>query len=59
MNIPLNEWNGSKDVSEALDRIQKANAGPQRWMLAIAAIGTVAASIAAWPVVKDWIALLK
>jgi hypothetical protein len=30
MNIPLNKWNGSEDVREALDRIQKENAGQAR-----------------------------
>ena len=58
MNIPLDQWNGSKEVSEALERIQKENAGSQRLMLAITAVAAVAALIAAWPVVKEWIALV-
>lgn len=59
MNIPLNQWNGSKDVADALERIQKENAGQQRGMLALTAIAAVGAVIAAWPVVKEWIALVK
>jgi hypothetical protein len=59
MSIPLNEWNGSKDVKDALERIQKENAGQQRWMLALTAIAAVGAVIAAWPVVKEWITIVK
>lgn len=55
MNTPLSQWNGSKDVREALERIQKENAGQQRWMLALTAIAAVGAVIAAWPVVKEWL----
>ena len=58
-NIPLNEWNGSKDVSDALERFQKQNARQQKWMLVLTAIAAVGAVIAAWPVVKEWIALVK
>lgn len=55
MNIPLGEWNGSKEVKDALERIQKQNVGQQRWMLILTAIAAVGAVIAAWPVVKDWL----
>ena len=59
MNIPLNQWNGSKDVTDALKRIQKQNDGQQRWMLALTGVAAVAAIIAAWPVIKEWVALVK
>jgi hypothetical protein len=55
----LKEWNGSKEVADALERIQKENAGQQRWMLALTAIAAVGAVIAAWPVVKERVALVK
>jgi hypothetical protein len=59
MNIPLNEWNGSKDVREALEKIQKENAGQQRLMVWLTAIAAVGAVIAAWPVVKEWWQLIR
>ncbi|WKA29826.1 hypothetical protein [Bradyrhizobium roseum] len=59
MGIPLNEWNGSKEVSDKLESIQKQNAGQQRLMLGLTAVAAVAAIIAAWPVIKEWIALVK
>ena len=65
MNIPLNEWNGSKAVTDALDRIQKENEKSSRSMMRWTGVAAVAAIIAAWPwpVVKEWgtalFALLK
>lgn len=59
MSIPLNEWNGSKNVTDALARIQKQNERQQRWMLGLTAVAAVAAIIAAWPVVKEWTALIR
>jgi hypothetical protein len=59
MSIPLNQWNGSKEVSDKLEHIQKQSAGQQRWMLALTAIAAVGAVIAAWPVVKEWIAIVR
>ena len=58
MNIPLNEWNGSKDVKETLERIQKDNAGSQRRMLLLTFVAAVGAVIAAVPVVQTWLTKL-
>jgi hypothetical protein len=55
MNIPLNEWNGSKDVKETLERIQKDNAAAQRWTLYLTFVAAVGAVIAAVPVVQTWL----
>ncbi len=57
MNLPLGQWNGSDQVREALERIQKQNTGQQRWMLFFTVVAAVAAVIAAWPVVKPWMGL--
>jgi hypothetical protein len=51
MNVPLNIWNGSKEVRETLQAIEKRNSGQQRWMLWLTAIAAVGAVIAAVPVV--------
>jgi hypothetical protein len=55
MNIPLKDWNGSGAVTEALERIQKENARSARLTLALAIVGTIAAIIAAVPVVQSWV----
>jgi hypothetical protein len=63
VNIPLNEWNGSKAVTDALDRIQKENERSSRTMMRWTVVAAIAALVAAWPVVKEWgaalLALLK
>lgn len=58
MNIPLDEWSGSKATKElqaAVERIEKQNTARERWMLFLAAVAAIGGMIAAWPVVKDWI----
>lgn len=55
MNIALNQWNGSENIRQALEQIQKQNAGQQRWMLALTAVAAIGAVIAAWPVMKGWL----
>lgn len=58
MNVPLDEWNGSratKELHKTILDIQKDNAGQTRWMLLLTAIAAVAAVIAAWPVVQGWL----
>jgi hypothetical protein len=52
MNIPLNEWSGSKDVKETLERIQKDNAGTQRWMVLLTFIARFGTVIVAVPVAR-------
>jgi hypothetical protein len=58
MNIPIGEFSGSNATNElrrTIERIQAENARQSRWMLALTAIAAIAALIAAWPVVKDWL----
>jgi hypothetical protein len=58
MNIPLDEWSGSKatkELKDAIERIQKENTGSQRWMLFLTFVAAVAAIIAAVPVVQAWL----
>jgi hypothetical protein len=55
VNIPLKEWNGSEAVTEALERIQRENARSARLTLALAIVGTIAAIVAAVPVVQRWL----
>jgi len=58
MNIPLDEWSGSKatkELEQTIERIQRKNAWPQRWMLLFSAVAAIAAVIAAFPVVKEWL----
>jgi hypothetical protein len=62
MNIPLDEWSGSKatkELEKTILRVQEENARPQRWMLILTAVAAVGAVIAAWPVVKEWLLALK
>ena len=57
VNIPLNEWSGSKatkELQDAIERIEMRNVWPQRWMLFLTGVAAIGAVIAAWPVVKEW-----
>lgn len=57
MNIPLDEWNGSKATKEleaTIKRIEVGNAKSNRLMLLLTAIAAIAAIIAAVPVVVGW-----
>lgn len=57
MNIPLDEWSGSKATKEleaTIKRIQDENAGQSRVMLVLTFIAAVAAIIAAGPVIQSW-----
>ena len=57
MNIPLDEWSGSKATKQleaTVERIQKENAGQTKVMLVLTFIAAVAAIIAAVPVVVTW-----
>jgi hypothetical protein len=42
-------------VKETLERIQKDNAGAQRWILLLTFIAAVGTVIAAVPVVQTWL----
>ena len=58
MNIPLDEWSGSKatkEIQKTIERQHRDNTRAQRCMLIFALNAAVAAVIAAWPVVKGWI----
>jgi hypothetical protein len=58
MNIPLDEWNGSKATKElhaAIERNQKETSRQGLWMLIFTIIAAVGGSIAAWPVMKEWL----
>ena len=58
VNIPLDEWSGSKATKElehTIERIQKENASQSRLMLVLTGIAAVAAVIAAAPVVMGWL----
>jgi len=58
MNIPLDEWSGSKATKEleaTIERIQRENAAQAKWMLVLTGIAAVAAVIAAAPVVVSWL----
>jgi hypothetical protein len=58
MNIPLDEWSGSKATKElqaAIERNQKASARQGWWMLIFTIIAAIGGTIAAWPVVRDWL----
>jgi len=58
MNIPLDEWSGSKatkELQKKIEEIQEENSGQAKWMLGLTFIAAVAAIIAAWPVIKGWI----
>jgi mannose/fructose/N-acetylgalactosamine-specific phosphotransferase system component IIB len=55
MNIPLDEWSGSKatkDLENTIERIQKENTKQTSLMLVLTAINIVLALIATWPVIK-------
>jgi hypothetical protein len=57
MNIPLDDWNGSKatkDLKESIERIQKENATQSYWMLGFTVVAAIAAIIAAIPVITAW-----
>jgi hypothetical protein len=58
VNIPLDEWSGSKATKElqaAIERIERDNARQTNRMLWLTAIAAVAAVIAAVPVVQGWL----
>jgi hypothetical protein len=58
MNIPLNEWSGSKatkELQESVERIQRSNSRLGWSMLILAAIAAVAGVIAAVPVIQGWL----
>ncbi len=58
MNIPLDEWSGSKAIKQlerTVKRIEAANVWPKRLMLFLTAVAAVAAIIAAAPVVMGWL----
>jgi hypothetical protein len=58
MNIPLNEWSGSKatqELKDSIERIQRENSRLGWWMLSFAAVAAVAGVIAAVPVIQAWI----
>ncbi|QHO73644.1 hypothetical protein ACH79_14300 [Bradyrhizobium sp. CCBAU 051011] len=58
MNIPLDEWSGSKatnELRESFERGQRSNTRLTRAMLILAAIAAVAGAIAAVPVIQAWI----
>jgi hypothetical protein len=58
MNIPLDEWSGSKATKElqtSIERIQQSNSRLGWSMLVLAAIAAIAGVIAAIPVVQAWI----
>jgi hypothetical protein len=60
MNIPLDEWSGSKatkSLEETIKRIDAKNSTAQRWMLVLSAIAAVGAVIAAWPVIGEWLGI--
>ena len=62
MNIPLDEWSGSKATKQLQDTIERhheENKWPQRWMLFLSAVAAIAAVIAAWPVINGWLQALK
>jgi membrane protein YqaA with SNARE-associated domain len=57
MNIPLDEWSGSKATKQlqaSVERIQRENSRLGRWMLGLAAVAAIGAVIAAVPVVQGW-----
>jgi len=58
MNIPLDEWSGSKATKElqaSVERIQQSNSRLGWSMLILAAIAAVAGVIAAVPVIHGWL----
>jgi hypothetical protein len=57
MNIPLDEWSGSKatkQLEETIERHHNDGKWMQRWMLIFSLVAAISAVIAAWPVVKEW-----
>jgi hypothetical protein len=58
VNIPLDEWSGSKATKElqsTIERIERENTRQQKVMLWLTAIAAVAAVIAALPVIQGWL----
>ena len=55
MNVPIDIWNGSRKISETMERIDKENARRGRLPLVISIVALVFSALALWPVVKEWL----